>query len=42
MARRRTTLFTVAGLTAGLVAAGNSTAAGAGDPMPENVLTARR
>ena len=37
MARRRTTLFALAGLTSGLVAAGNPAVAGTPDPVPEKV-----
>jgi gamma-glutamyltranspeptidase / glutathione hydrolase len=37
MARRRTTLIALTGLTAGLVAAGSPAAAGTGSPVPEKV-----
>ena len=37
MARRRTTLFALAGLTSGLVAAGSPAVAGTPDPVPEKV-----
>ena len=37
MARRRTTLFALAGLTSGLVAAGNPAVAETPDPVPEKL-----